>query len=93
MTADMKRFSQQVLTVVLIVLLTVAVAYSIEILLLVFAGILVGILFRSAGTWLNQRIGMNRKKLPPLDVYASSLERMTASAISRMERRVFMLCC
>src|SRR5262245_27823899 len=55
MTADMKRFGQQVLIAVIIVLLFVAVAYSIEILLLVFGGILLGILFRSVGTWLAQK--------------------------------------
>src|SRR5262249_52431409 len=39
------------------------------------------------------RTGMSRKRRLPLEVYDSSLERITASAISRMERRVFMLCC
>jgi predicted PurR-regulated permease PerM len=53
MTPDMMRFGRRVLAAVLIVGLIVAVVYSIQILLLVFAGILLAVLFRSAGTWLS----------------------------------------
>jgi len=54
MTADMMRFGRRVLAAVLIFGLVAAVAYSFKILLLVFAGILLAILFRSAGNWLSE---------------------------------------
>jgi len=49
----MARFGQRVFAVVLIAGLAAAVAYSFQILLLVFAGILLAVLLRSAGTWLH----------------------------------------
>jgi predicted PurR-regulated permease PerM len=52
MTAEMVRFGRRVFAAVLIVGLTAAVVYSFQILLLVFAGILLAVLLRSAGTWL-----------------------------------------
>jgi predicted PurR-regulated permease PerM len=52
-TADLSRFNRQVFAAVLIVGLVIAVAYSFQILLLVFAGILLALMFRSAGTWLH----------------------------------------
>jgi predicted PurR-regulated permease PerM len=55
MTADMMRWVRQTLIVVVIVGLIVAVAYSVQILLLVFAGILLGIMLRSAGVWLDEQ--------------------------------------
>ena len=61
MTADMVRFGRRVFAAVLIIGLVVAVAYSIQILLLVFAGILLAVLLRSAGTWLcgHTRLSIN----------------------------------
>ena len=76
MTGEMACFGRRVFAAVLIVGLIVAVAYSIQVLLLVFAGILLAVFFRSVGS-----------------CYDNSLDKITASAISRMERRVFMLCC
>src|SRR5690349_2207473 len=55
MTAAMKQFSRQVLVAVLVVFAVAAVVYSIQILLLAFAGILLAIFFRSAGMWLHRR--------------------------------------
>jgi len=53
MTAEMTRFSRRVFAVVLIVGLVAAGAYAIQILLLAFAGILLAVLLRAAGTWLH----------------------------------------
>jgi predicted PurR-regulated permease PerM len=55
MTAAMKQFSRQFFVAVLIILAAAAVIYSIQILLLAFAGILLAIFFRSAGMWLHRR--------------------------------------
>jgi predicted PurR-regulated permease PerM len=57
MAADITEFGRRVFVAVLIVGLIAAVAYAIEILLLVFAGILLAILLRSAGTWLCEHTG------------------------------------
>src|SRR5436309_12438311 len=59
MTAETVRFGQRVFAAVLIVLLVAAVAYSIQILLLIFAGILLAILFRSTGIWLSEHIKLS----------------------------------
>lgn len=53
MTADMTRFGRRVFAAVLIVSLIAAVLYVREVLLLVFAGILLALLLRSSGTWLS----------------------------------------
>src|SRR5438552_18517910 len=55
MTAAMTSFARQVFAAVLIIGLVAAVAYSFQILLLLFAGILLAILLRSVGTWLSER--------------------------------------
>src|SRR5262245_4396328 len=54
MTAEMMHFGRRVFAVVLIVALITAIAYSMQILLLIFAGILLAILFRGAGTWVSE---------------------------------------
>src|SRR5262249_2878143 len=55
MTAAMKQFSRQVFVAVLIILALAGVLYSIQILLLAFAGILLAIFFRSGGIWFHHR--------------------------------------
>lgn len=52
MTPELKRFARQALAAVLIVALIAAVIYAIDLILLVFAGILLAVLLRAAGTWL-----------------------------------------
>ena len=52
MTADSARVGRQVFVAVLVLALAAVVAYSFQILLLVFAGILLAVLLRSAGNWL-----------------------------------------
>jgi predicted PurR-regulated permease PerM len=59
MTNEIARFGRRVFAVVMIVGLFFAVAYSIQVLLLIFAGILMAILFRGAGTWLAERTGLS----------------------------------
>jgi len=61
MTTEMLRFGRKVAAAVIIVALIAAVVYSFQILMLIFAGILLAILFRSAGTWLSEttRLSMN----------------------------------
>jgi len=54
MTPDITRFGRRLFAAVLIVALVVGVVYSIQLLLLVFAGILLGVLLRSSGTWLSR---------------------------------------
>jgi predicted PurR-regulated permease PerM len=51
----MSQFLRRVFAIVLIVGLAAAVAYSVQILLLAFAGILLAVLLRAAGTWLHER--------------------------------------
>jgi predicted PurR-regulated permease PerM len=53
MTAETMRFGRRVFVAVLIVGLALALAYAFQILLLVFAGVLLAILLRSAGNWLS----------------------------------------
>jgi len=55
MTADITRFGRRVFVAVLIVALVIGVVYSIQLLLLVFAGILLAILLHSSGTWLSRQ--------------------------------------
>jgi len=55
MSGEMVRFGRRVFAAVLIVGLIAAVAYSIQVLFLVFAGILLAIFFRSAGSWMCDR--------------------------------------
>jgi predicted PurR-regulated permease PerM len=52
MTAEIAHFGRRVFAAVLILGLVFAIAYSIQVLLLVFAGILLAVLFRSTGNWL-----------------------------------------
>jgi predicted PurR-regulated permease PerM len=61
MTAEMSRLGRRVFTVVLIVGLAAALVYSLQVLLLIFAGILLAILLRTAGTWLAERTGLSMK--------------------------------
>jgi predicted PurR-regulated permease PerM len=58
MTGEIVRFGRRVFAAVLIVALVCAVVYSFQILLLVFAGILLAILFRSTGTWLSEQTAL-----------------------------------
>jgi predicted PurR-regulated permease PerM len=53
MTGEIVRFGQKVFAAVLIIGLVLVVAYSIQVLLLVFAGILLTIFLRSAGMWIS----------------------------------------
>src|SRR4030095_6233214 len=57
----MQRFGWRVFAIVLIVGLIAAIVYSVEVLLLVFAGILLAILLRTSGTWLraHTQLSMN----------------------------------
>src|SRR5438094_589238 len=77
-----------------------ALTYAIPMILLVFAGVLLTVLLRAAGTWLSERSRLPTKWsqktfeffVPFCGYFSqSSLDRITASAISRMERRVFLL--
>lgn len=58
MTPEMRQFTRRVFAAVLIIGLSAAVIYSIEILLLSFAGILLAILLRASGTWLRDWTGL-----------------------------------
>lgn len=55
MSPDMMRFGRRAFAVVLIVVLVVAVISAAQILLLVFAGILLAIFLRTLGSWLHAR--------------------------------------
>ncbi|HEY2384384.1 MAG TPA: AI-2E family transporter [Terriglobia bacterium] len=55
MTPEMRQFTRRVFAAVLIIGLAAAVIYSVEILLLTFAGILLALLLRASGTWLRDR--------------------------------------
>ena len=61
MTSDVSRFGQRVLATVLIVGLIAATAYAIDLILLVFAGILLAVLLRGAGTWITEHFGLSRR--------------------------------
>jgi predicted PurR-regulated permease PerM len=61
MTPDVSRFGRRVFTAVLIVGLIAAAAYAIDFILLVFAGILLAILLRGAGTWITAHSGLSRR--------------------------------
>ena len=52
MTPEISRFGRRVFFAVLIIGLVAAAAYAIDLILLVFAGILLGVLLRGAGTWI-----------------------------------------
>jgi predicted PurR-regulated permease PerM len=58
MTVEMVRFGKRVFAAVLIVGLAAAVIYSVQVLLLVFAGILLAVLLRGTGTWLCEHTGL-----------------------------------
>jgi predicted PurR-regulated permease PerM len=55
MSADMMRFAWRVFTAVLVIALVMAVAYAIQLILFVFAGVLLAIFLRTVGTWLSDR--------------------------------------
>ena len=61
MTVAMTQFSRRVFAAVLIVIAVAAVIYSIQILLLAFAGILLALFFRSSGMWLQRLTGLSIK--------------------------------
>ena len=52
MTPEISRFGRRVFVAVLVIALVAAAAYSIHLILLAFAGILLAVLLRGAGTWL-----------------------------------------
>src|SRR5215211_1368154 len=55
MTADMMRFGSRIFAAVVIVGCALAVVYAFQVLLLVFAGILLAILLRGTGMWVHRR--------------------------------------
>jgi predicted PurR-regulated permease PerM len=61
MTADMMKFGRRVFAAVLIIGVVAAIVYSLEIFILVFAGILLGVSLRTAGEWLSahSRLSIN----------------------------------
>ena len=61
MTPDVSQFGRRVFTTVLIIGLIAAAAYAIDLILLVFAGILLAVLIRGAGSWLTLRTGLSTR--------------------------------
>jgi predicted PurR-regulated permease PerM len=61
MTPEISRFGRQVFIAILIIGLIAAAAYAIDLILLVFAGILLAVLLRGAGTWLAGHSGLSMK--------------------------------
>src|SRR5689334_20590951 len=58
MSLEMARFVRRAFAAVLIVALVVLLAYAIELILYVFAGILLALMFRTAGMWLRTTTGL-----------------------------------
>src|SRR5689334_22002612 len=61
MAPEMYRFGRHVFVAVLIIGLIAAVIYAIHLILLVFAGILLAVLLRGMGTWLEQHSRLSIK--------------------------------
>jgi predicted PurR-regulated permease PerM len=61
MSAEMSRFVRRAFAAVLVVGLVVAFAYAIELILYVFAGILLALMLRTAGTWLSKHTRLSIK--------------------------------
>lgn len=61
MTPEIYRFGRQVLVAVLIIGLIAASIYAIHMILLVFAGILLAVLLRGMGTWVEQHSSLSIK--------------------------------
>jgi predicted PurR-regulated permease PerM len=59
MSAEMTRFVRRAFAAVLIVAVVVLLAYAIELILYVFAGILLALMLRTAGTWLRNTTGLS----------------------------------
>jgi predicted PurR-regulated permease PerM len=59
MSAEMTRFVRRAFAAVLIVAVVVLLAYAIELILYVFAGILLALMLRTAGTWLRTTTGLS----------------------------------
>jgi predicted PurR-regulated permease PerM len=60
-TPELTRFSKRVFLAVMIIAAIVAVTYAIDLILLAFAGILLAILLRGAGTWLEEHSPLSIK--------------------------------
>jgi len=59
MSAEMTRFVRRAFAAVLIVGLVVLLAYAVELILYVFAGILLALMLRTAGMWLTSATGIS----------------------------------
>ena len=59
MSAEMTRFVRRAFAAVFIVAVVVLLAYAIELILYVFAGILLALMLRTAGTWLRTTTGLS----------------------------------
>jgi predicted PurR-regulated permease PerM len=75
MSAEMTRFVRRAFAAVLIVGLVVAFVYAIELILYVFAGILLAVMLRTTGTWLSKHtpISIRWSMLIVLVVFAAAL--------------------
>jgi predicted PurR-regulated permease PerM len=60
-TPESKRFAKRVFAAVTIIAAIAALAYAITLILLVFAGVLLAVLLRAAGTWLAERSRLSTK--------------------------------
>src|ERR1041385_7646290 len=61
MNPDVTRFGRRVFTAVLIIGLIAAAAYAIDLILLVFAGMLLAVLLRGTGNWITEQTGISRR--------------------------------
>src|SRR3954468_17889951 len=59
MSVEMARFVRRAFAAVLVVGLVVLLAYAIELILYVFAGILLALMLRTAGMWLSSTTGLS----------------------------------
>jgi len=60
-TPESKRFAKRVFVAVMIIAAIAALAYAISLLLLVFAGVLLAVMLRAAGTWLAEHSRLSNK--------------------------------
>src|SRR5213594_3161354 len=60
-TPESKRFAKRVFAAVMIIAAIAALTYAIPMILLVFAGVLLTVLLRAAGTWLSERSRLSTK--------------------------------
>ena len=59
MSAEMARFVRRAVAAVVIVGLAIILAYSFELILYIFAGTLLALMLRTAGTWLTKYTGLS----------------------------------